>query len=101
MTREEFQTVTTEILSKLDDTGAVSERLDRLREAFGEQVTAAETNAATVAELSAKNESLQAANMSLYLKTGEKAEPENKEETPETAAVTFDELFDEKSGELK
>lgn len=99
MTREEFQTISSEILANLADTGAVSEKLDKLRNGFNDEVTAKETATVQAAELTEKNNSLQAANMALYLKTGEKTET-NEDETDDVETVTFDELFDEK-GELK
>lgn len=99
MTMEEFQTMTTEILANMSDTGAVSERLDKLRTAFNEEVTAKETANNQVTELTAKNESLQQANMALYLKTGVQTENTEDDETDEPE-ITFDDLFDDK-GELK
>lgn len=101
MTREEFANVSAEILANLADTGKVSELLDSLRNAFNDTLTESETNAKTAAELTEKNESLQAANMQLFLKTGvqEKLSAETETET-ETETPDFDSLFDE-NGELK
>lgn len=102
MTREEFNSKASELLANVADTGKVSEILDELRTGFNEEITKGETAAATVTDLTAKNENLQAANMSLFLKTGKTAATgENEEETAEEEnKLEYADLFDEK-GELK
>lgn len=103
MTREEFNAKASDLLANVGDTGKVSEILDEMRTGFNEEVSKGETAAATVEDLTAKNENLQAANMALFLKTGETAatgensESENKQEEK---PLEYAELFDEK-GELK
>lgn len=101
ITLDEFSTITAEILSNSADVGAVSERLDKLRTEYAEQLTAAETNKAKADDLTKQNESLRAANMALFLKTGEKVEkPEEKpEEKEKPKTVEFSELFGD-NGEL-
>lgn len=102
MTREEFNNTASEILANISDSGKVSELLDTLRTGFNEEVTKGETAAANVTDLTAKNENLQAANMALFLKTGETAatgESGESEEDDETN-LSYDDLFNEK-GELK
>lgn len=102
MTREEFNNTASEILANIADTGKVSELLDTLRTGFNDEVTKGETAAANVTDLTAKNENLQAANMALFLKTGETAatgesgENAENEETP----LKYADLFNDK-GELK
>lgn len=102
MTREAFNSKASELLANVADTGKVSEILDELRTGFYEEITKGETAAATVIDLTAKNENLQAANMALFLKTGETAATgENEEETAEEEnKLEYADLFDEK-GELK
>lgn len=103
MTREEFNTKASELLANVADAGKVSEILDELRTGFNEEVSKGETAAAAVSELTAKNENLQAANMALFLKTGETAATgENAEENAEENEnkLEYADLFDEK-GELK
>ena len=103
MTREEFNSKASELLANVADTGKVSEILDELRTGFNEEITKGETAAAAVSDLTAKNENLQAANMALFLKTGETAATgENAEENAEENEnkLVYADLFDEK-GELK
>lgn len=103
MTREEFNTKASDLLANVNDTGKVSEILDEMRTGFNEEVSKGETAAAAVADLTAKNENLQAANMALFLKTGETAatgENNESELGEEEKTLDYAELFDEK-GELK
>lgn len=102
MTREEFNITASEILSNIADSGKVSELLDTLRTGFNEEVTKGETAAASVTDLTAKNENLQAANMALFLKTGETAATgENNEKSEEKEEkLKYENLFNEE-GELK
>ena len=102
MTREEFNSKASELLANVADTGKVSEILDEQRTGFKDEVTKGETAAAAVIELTEKNENLQAANMALFLKTGETAATgENEEEQEqEENKLEYADLFNEK-GELK
>lgn len=101
ITLDEFSTITAEILSNSSDVGAISERLDKLRTEYAEQLTVAETNKAKADDLTKQNESLRAANMALFLKTGEKVEKaeEKPKEKEKTKPVDFSELFGD-NGEL-
>lgn len=100
MTIEEFNQIASEILGNISDVGSVSQNLERLRSAFGEQFAAAEAAAAEANDLKTRNESLQKANMELFLKIGESAVPESESDAEEPEAMDFEELFNEK-GELK
>ena len=103
MTREEYNTKSAELIAEMGaeqpDNGKISESLAELREAFQLEVTRAETAEKQAEELKSKNESLQAANMSLFLKSGEIIK--QTEKTPEDRDKPFDfnTLFNEK-GEL-
>ena len=105
MTREEFNTKSVELLGAVSaekpDTGKISEMVEEMREGFNKEVTRAETAETNAADLKTKNESLQAANMNLFLKSGQliKETEEKKIEKPQEK-IDFDSLFDEK-GELK
>lgn len=101
ITLDEFSTITAEILSNSSDVGAISERLDKLRTEYAEQLTAAETNKTKADDLAKQNESLRAANMALFLKTGEKVEKseEKPKEKEKPQPVEFSELFGD-NGEL-
>lgn len=103
MTKDEFNAAVTDILQNVGDAGHVSQKLDELRTAFGEEITAKESSLQEVEQLKKDKQSLQEANMNLFLKIGtpvkddENNTPkeEAKNETPD-----FDALFDE-SGNLK
>lgn len=100
MTREEFQQKSTEVLSSLEDVGKVSALLDELRTGFNDEVSRAEIAEQTATDLTAKNETLQKANMALYLKTGEVSATGEEPETKKEPEMQFADLFNEK-GELK
>lgn len=105
MTREEYNTKSAELITEMGaeqpDNGKISESLAELREAFQYEVTRAETAEKQAEELKSKNESLQAANMSLFLKSGEIIKQTEQQKTPEDRDKPFDfnTLFNEK-GEL-
>lgn len=105
MTREEFNEKAKEILNHVSDAGKISEILDELRNGFNEEILKAESAATTAADLAEKNQNLQAANMALFLKTGEMAatgDPEKEKEKikEDEKKMKYEDLFDEK-GELK
>ena len=101
MTFEEFNTKSTEVLEKLDDQGAVSIILDELRAGFGELTEKVKEVEADNAVLREKNDKLQTANMELFLKVGNPAKDEEKEEEiEEVEKISYDDLFDD-NGELK
>ena len=105
MTREEFNTKSVELLGAVSaekpDTGKISEMVEEMREGFNKEVTRAETAENSAADLKTKNESLQAANMNLFLKSGQLIkETEEKKIEKQPEKIDFDSLFDEK-GELK
>lgn len=101
MTFEEFNSKSTEVLEKLDDQGAVSIILDDLRAGFGELTEKVKEVEADNATLREKNDKLQTANMELFLKVGNPAKDEEKEEEiEEVEKISYDDLFDD-NGELK
>lgn len=105
MTREEYNTKAGELMTAISaeeiDTGKVSEIAAEMREAFQLEVTRAETAEKTAEDLKRSNESLQAANMNLFLKSGEIIKAAEQEKTPPEVDKPFDfnTLFNEK-GEL-
>ena len=99
MTREEFNEIATEILNVLDDTGAVSTRLDDLRTGFNEEITAKETVEKERDELETRNASLQQANMDLFLRIGTPVEKEEEKEKEVIIEKSYDDLFND-NGEL-
>lgn len=106
MTREEYNKISAEALAEVGnekpDNGKISEMLAKLRDGFAEEVTAKETAEKSAADFKAANESLQAANMALFLKSGqilkEKGESDL-EKITQKEKPSFDSLFDE-NGEL-
>lgn len=106
MTREEYNTVAGELMTAVSaeelDTGRISEITAEMREAFQLEVTRAEAAEKAAEDLKRSNESLQAANMKLFLRSGELLKETEQEKTPTQSDKPFDfgSLFDEK-GELK
>ncbi len=100
MTRDEFSVRSREILTKLESPEDVGAIIDVLDGAFGERDTAASEAEARIAELEAKNERLQKANMELFLRTGVQGETNDLEGVEEEKEVDFQELFAD-DGELK
>ena len=99
MKPEEFKAKTAEILANLDDQAKVSTLLAELTEDYDAE-TAVKTTAMTTAEkLTADNEKLRAANMSLFLKGGEQ-NPAEDEKKLEDTTPTYEDLFDA-DGNLK
>ena len=99
MKPEEFKAKTAEILANLDDQAKVSTILAELTEDYDNE-TATKTDAMTTAEkLTADNEKLRAANMSLFLKVGEQ-QPAEDEKKLEDTTPTYEDLFDD-DGNLK
>lgn len=105
MTREEYNTIAGELMTAVSaeelDTGRISEITAEMREAFQLEVTRAETAEKTAEDLKRSNESLQAANMKLFLKSGEiiKAAEQTKTPPDKDKPFDFNTLFNEK-GEL-
>lgn len=99
-TADEFAQKTREILTKLESPEDVGAIADELVAAFRELDTKATTAEASVAELTAKNDRLQKANMELFLRTGVQGEANELEGQEQEKGVDFNELFDER-GELK
>lgn len=107
MTREEYNKNSADVLAELSaekpDTGKISELLSTMRDGFNEEVTKTETATKESGELKSANESLQAANMALFLKSGEilkKSEEKSLDNLSENKKPDFSTLFDE-NGELK
>ena len=99
MKPEEFKAKTAEILANLDDQAKVSTILAELTEDYDNE-TATKSEALTTAEkLTADNEKLRAANMSLFLKVGEQ-KPAEDEKKLEDTTTTYEDLFDA-DGNLK
>lgn len=103
MTRDEYNIMTgdvmTEISAETPDKGKISEMLANLREGFNMEVTARESAEAEQSKLKTANESLQAANMALFLKSGEVIKQAEEIKAPKQP-LSFEALFDA-NGELK
>ena len=99
MLPEEFKAKTKEILSKLDDQGAVSTVLAELVQDYDNTTAEKESALSQAQKLVHDNEKLRAANMDLFLKIGE---PEKKEDKagPEDLTPKFETLFDDKGNLL-
>ena len=102
MTRDEYNIMTgdvmTEISAEAPDKGKISEMLANLREGFNLEVTSREAAEAEQQKLKTANESLQAANMALFLKSGEVIKQQEEIKAPKKP-LSFNALFDE-NGEL-
>ena len=103
MTRDEYNIMTGDVMTEISaetlDKGKISEMLANLREGFNLEVTSREAAEAEQQKLKTANESLQAANMALFLKSGEVIKQAEEIKAPK-APLSFDALFDE-NGELK
>lgn len=106
MTREELQATFQELLGYAtpEHQARTSEILTAVTNGFTEALDAQQTAASQAEELTAANEKLRAANMSLFLQVGSvpKEKPLENQTPAETPPQTlsYDSLFDEK-GELK
>jgi len=100
MTLDEFRTRSREILTKLESPEEVGVIIDVLDGAFQERDAAASEAEGKIADLTARNDRLQEANMQLFLRTGVQGKPDDLEGQEEEQGVDFSELFDS-SGELK
>lgn len=105
LSRDEYNIKAGEVMAELSnenpDKGKVSELLAELRESFNYEVTAREAAEQKQKELTETNASLQAANMALFLKSGEVIKQSEENKSPqENKPFDFGSLFDEK-GELK
>lgn len=101
MTPEEFKAKTDEILSNHTDQAKVSTLLAELVEDYNNETTVKNTAQATAEKLTADNEKLRAANMTLFLRVGEtKPEPDTTKGNSEDEKPKYEDLFDE-NGELK
>lgn len=104
MNREEFNTKAVELLGAVSaenpDTGKISEMVEEMRAGFNEEFSRADSAETQRDTFKEQVESLQKANMALFLKSGElikETEDLKIDKKPET--VNFESLFDEK-GEL-
>ena len=100
MTVDEFGARSREILTKLDDPEGVGAVIDVLAGAYSERDAAAAQAESTIAELTAKVDRLQKANMELFLRTGVQGESDDLKGAEEEKEVDFSVLFGE-NGELK
>lgn len=105
MNREEFNTKAVELLGAVSqekpDTGKISEMVEEMRAGFNEEFTRADTAENQRNTYKEQVESLQKANMSLFLKSGQLIqETEDLKIDKKPEPVDFASLFDEK-GELK
>lgn len=100
MTLDEFRTRSREILTKLESPEEVGVIIDVLDGAFQERDAAASEAESKIADLTARNDRLQEANMQLFLRTGVQGKSDDLEGQEEEQGVDFSELFDS-SGELK
>lgn len=100
MTLDEFRTRSREILTKLESPEDVGVIIDVLDGAFQERDAAALAAEGQIADLTARNERLQQANMELFLRTGVQGKADDLEGVEQEKGVDFSELFDA-SGELK
>jgi transcription-repair coupling factor (superfamily II helicase) len=96
---EEFKAKTAEILSNLSDQAKVSTLLAELTEHNDDAVVEVTTSKSTAEKLTADNEKLRQANMSLFLKVGE-SKPADETKPNEDTTPKFEDLFD-KDGNLK
>ena len=99
MLPEEFKAKAKEILSSLEDPGAVSTTLAELVQDYDNQTAKWEQTTTTAEKLTHDNEKLRAANMDLFLKVGEPAK-DKKPEVEEDQTVKFNTLFDAKGNLL-
>ena len=106
MTREEYNKLSADALAEMSaekpDAGKVSEMLAKMRDGFAEEFSAKEIAIKERDEKAAANESLQAANMALFLKSGEILKESGEKELDKITKnekPDFSELFDE-NGEL-
>lgn len=97
---EEFKAKTAEILENLSDQAKVSTLLAELTEHNDEFVVEATAAQTTAEKLTADNEKLRQANMSLFLKVGDQ-KPADKDQKPAADTTPkFEDLFDDQ-GNLK
>lgn len=96
---EEFKSKTAEILANLNDQAKVSTILAELTEHNDAAVVEVTTNKTTAETLTADNEKLRRANMTLFLKVGETKPADNTKPTEDTTPK-YEDLFD-KDGNLK
>jgi hypothetical protein len=96
---EEFKAKTAEILQNLTDQAKVSTLLAELTEHNDDFVVESTTNKTTAEKLTADNEKLRQANMTLFLKVGEQKPNEDKK-PPADQTPKYEDLFDA-DGNLK
>lgn len=99
MKPEEFKAKTAEILANLNDQAKVSTILAELTEDYDAETVTKTTALTTAEKLTADNEKLRAANMTLFLKVGEQKPNEDKK-PPEDTKPKYEDLFDA-DGNLK
>jgi hypothetical protein len=100
MKPEEFQAKTAEILANLGDQAKVSTILAELKEDYDKESAEKTTVKNTAEKLTADNEKLRQANMSLFLKVGDQKPTENQTKPPVDETLKFSDCFDE-HGNLK
>ena len=97
MNIEEFQKLTTDLLSDVENVGNVSNILVQLRDGFSEVFSENEKNKSEITKLSSDITSLRETNMQLYLKTGVATDGKSMqlpEEEKKENKLSFDDLFD-------
>lgn len=99
MKPEEFKAKATEILGNLSDQAKVSTLLAELTDDYDKEVVEKTTALTTAEKLTADNEKLRQANMSLFLKVGEQ-KPEDTKKAVEDTTPKYEDLFDAE-GNLK
>ena len=102
MERTEHKNITAQLLGMVapDNQATASELLTRLTEDYEQVMTEGEQAAATVATLTANNETLRQVNAKLFLKVGEVGGNPKPTDTPKDEPgeppLSFDALFNEK-----
>lgn len=107
MTRDEHKTIVNQLLTMAtpEQQAAASDLLTQLTDDYEQTLTDFETATASVATLTANNETLREVNAKLFLKVGQTDTTIHKEDNPKDDEgvenqLTFEALFNEK-GELQ
>jgi hypothetical protein len=100
MKPEEFTAKVNEVLQNLADQAKVSTILAELTDDYNNVAVETATAKTTAEKLTADNEKLRQANMSLFLKVGEQKTNTEEKKQNEDTTPKFENLFDE-NGNLK